>query len=260
MNDMTALVLEDSPTQAAIISRLIAAQGWTALHCLTPAVAIESLRTIEVQALFIDVFVGVHNTISMLPQFRRLAPHAPLVVMTAGSNHESLETTLASARAAKADHVLRKPFTESQVKDIVQGMFTDKAGHTRRRHILVIDDSGPVRTLAKGMLEGGSYRVSVSATMEEAFKNVNIAHVDLVLCDIFMPGMGGLNGMRHIQKVWPAVKLIAMSGGVETYVSEDEALSAARALGADAQIKKPFSADTLLEVVELILEDAYAID
>ena len=257
---LTALVLEDSPTQANIIIRLIAAQGWTAVHCLTPSEAMESLKTVEVQALFLDVFVGAQNTISLLPQFRRLAPHAPLVVMTAGSNRENLEETLAHARAARADHVLRKPFGEPQVRDILRGLCRDDAGHTRRRHILVIDDSGPVRSLARTILESGGYRVSLATSMEDAFKNINVAHVDMVLCDIFMPGMGGLNGMRHIQKVWPQVRIMAMSGGVEEFVSDSEALSAARSLGVHAQIGKPFTAEALLEVANIVLQDAQYID
>ena len=249
----TALVLEDSQTQANIISRLIEAQGWKTLHCLNPNEAMDALKTVTVQALFLDVFVGIHNTLGLLPQFRRMAPDAPLVVMTAGSAKESLETTLKSARQAKADYVLRKPFNESQIKHIVQATFCEGESTKLRKHILVVDDSVTIRKLTRTVLESAGYRISVAATMEDAFQNPDIAHVDLALCDVFMPGMGGLKGMRHIKKVWPHIRIIAMSAGVQNYISDVEALSAARELGADGQISKPFSAVALLDVTDLVL-------
>jgi len=251
MPDMTALILEDSQTQAQIVTRLIAAQGWSTIHCLSVKEAIDTLKTVEVQALFLDVFIGSQNTLSSLSIFRQLAREAPLVVMTAGSDRESVEHTLESARQAKADYVLRKPFSEKHIKEIFGTAFKDTTTD-RKKHVLVVEDSAPIRSLVRGSLEFGGYRVSTASSMEDAFKNVDIAHVDVVLCDVFMPGMGGLKGMRTIKKVWPKVPIIAMSAGVESFVSEADALNAARNLGADAQIRKPFTNDDLLEIVGLV--------
>jgi DNA-binding response OmpR family regulator len=103
------------------------------------------------------------------------------------------------------------------------------------------------------MLESANFRVSQACTMEDAFDNVDIAHVDLILCDIFMPGMAGFKGMRMIKKVWPKVKIIAMSSGIENKVSGDDVLNAARTIGADAQIKKPFTSKDLLDLVDMML-------
>ncbi|ESQ77116.1 response regulator [Asticcacaulis sp. AC402] len=255
----TALMLEDSRTQANIITGLIEAQGWSTVHCLTVNEAIDVLKTISVQALFIDVFVGRHNTIGLLPRFRRMAPDAPLIVMTAGSANEDIETTLESARQARADYVLRKPFDQAQVRQIFQAAFCAGEARTSRNHILIVDDSSTVRKFAGTALEAAGYSVSVAASMEEAIGDPDIAHVDLALCDVFMPGMGGLKGMRHIKKIWPHIKIIAMSAGVQNYISDAEALSAARDLGADGQISKPFSTKALLDVIDLGLKgDAVA--
>lgn len=250
----TALVLEDSFTQAGIILRLLQSQGWSGLHCHTPESAIEALNAVSVEAMFIDVFCGSHNTLGLLPKLRRLAPKATLAVMTAGSSTESIDETLAKARAAMADYVLRKPFGELQVREILQQASSEAGETTRRKHILIVDDSTTVRSLTKSLLVQAGYRVSVAATMEEAFRDPDIAHIDLALCDVFMPGMGGLKGMRHIKKVWPHVKIIGMSAGAGPYVSDTEALAAARELGSDAQLFKPFTADALIEVIQQVLD------
>jgi CheY-like chemotaxis protein len=253
MPKATALILEDSPTQAMIIARMIEAQGWSTIHCLTVREALDSLKLISFQALFLDVFVGIHNSISHVEQFRKLSPDTPLTLMTAGAGHEALEKTLRQARAARADFVLRKPFSESDVKHILDSSSRDSELGERRKHVLVIDDSKTVRSFATGALDFNGYRASNTESMEEALMNIDIAHVDLVLVDIFMPGMGGLEGIRAIKSAWPQVKIIAMSAGMENFISEDDALNAARMIGADAQIKKPFTPENLAYLVGAVL-------
>ena len=260
MTDATALILEDSPIQARIITRMIEAQGWSTLHCATLVEAAEALKRGAVQALFLDVFVGMFNSITNIDQFRTLAPGIPIIIMTAGSGREAIEETLKHARQANADYVLRKPFTDAQLKEVFDSAYRDLGSGERRKHVLVIDDSRTIRSVASKMFETAGYRVSQAGMMEEAFDNVDIARVDLILCDIFMPGMAGFKGMRMIKKVWPKVKIIAMSAGIENKVTEDEALNAARTLGADAQIKKPFTAEDLMDLAGALLMPTAMID
>ncbi len=254
--EATALILEDSQTQAKIIAKMIEAEGWSTVHVDTMRDACDSLTQMSAQALFLDVFVGAHNTLLHVDRFRKLAPNVPIVLMTAGAGHEAIEETLKNARKTGADYVLRKPFTEALLKDVLDSLAKDAAGGKRRKHVLVIDDSQTVRTIATRALEGAGYRVSQADSMEEAFNNVDIAHVDLVLCDVFMPGMGGLVGMRTIKATWPRVTIISMSAGIEHKVSEQDALNATRKFGVDAQIAKPFTAEDLVDLTGAMLGEA----
>lgn len=253
MVDATALIVEDSSTQAQIIARMIEAQGWSTLHCATIREATDSLMAVSVQALFLDIFVGQHNALLHMDRFRKLLPHTPIIVMTAGSGKEAIEETLKAARKTGADFVLRKPFNDAILADVFQSAFPDANRRGRRQHVLVIDDSSTIRRIAAAVFEAAGFRVSTAGSMEEAFVNVDIAHVDLVLCDIFMPGMGGFKGMRTIKQTWPSVKIIAMSAGYGDKVDDSEALNAARKVGADAQISKPFTAESLLELIDAIM-------
>lgn len=252
--DKTVLVLEDSKTQTQIIRTMMERMGWTVVACETVRDALTSLAQVGVQALMLDVFVGQHNALLHIDQLRRLAPNVPLIVMTAGSSAEAVEDTLRNARRAGADYVLRKPFTENLLRSILDTAGPDIDAGERRRHILVIDDSQTIRHFCRRTLEDAGYRVSVAPSMEGAFSNIDIAHVDLVVCDVFMPGMGGLKGMRTIRTTWPKVSLLAMSAGLENHVSNDEALNATRRIGVDGQIRKPFTPDELLEVTKVLLE------
>ncbi|ESQ77427.1 response regulator [Asticcacaulis sp. AC402] len=254
--EKTVLILEDSRTQANIIIAMLSRLGWSAVHCESIRDAIESLGQVSVHAMMLDVFVGAHNTLLHVGRFRTLAPHIPMMLMTAGSSRETIEDTLKSARKTGADYIVKKPFTETLLRDIFASVTPDIATGKKRKHVLVIDDSSTVRTIAQRAYDAAGYRVSAAGSMEEAFSNVDIAHVDLVLCDVFMPGMGGFKGMRTIKTTWPKVQLISMSAGLDEQVSDNDALNATRRIGADAQIRKPFDAVDLIELSAALLDMA----
>ena len=249
----TALILEDSTTQARFIARMLERLGWTPVHCEEMAQAHECLRTMTVDAMFLDIFIGNGSTLGHIDEFRAAAPSTPMVLMTAGTQSESVGLTLDKARKSGADHVLRKPFNETAVENVLNALGQDAEAGEKRKHILVIDDSQTIRTITGRGLNDAGYRVSEAASMEAAFVNIDIAHVDLVLCDVFMPGMGGLMGMSQIKTTWPSVKIIAMSGGLPQQVREQDALQATRLVGADAQLVKPFSQHSLTALVDKVL-------
>ena len=248
----TALILEDSQTQAALIARMIEAQGWSTVHCADIDRAMTALQNVNINALFLDIYIGERNTLGHMERFKKLAGNATVTLMTAGSKARDADATLQQARTAEADFLLRKPFSEDQIHDILS--LAARTGGSKPKHVLVIDDSRTICLFAKTALEARGYRVSTAHDMEAAFANVDIAHVDLVLCDVFMPGMGGLKGMRTIRSTWPNVRIISMSAGIEGKVSSAEALNASRRIGVDAEIVKPFDGPDLAEILAMVFE------
>jgi len=244
---LSALILEDSPTQARVIGQMFTALGWTYFHCETVREATEVLTCTKAGVMLLDVHVGSHNTLLHMSRFRALAPRAPIALMTAGQGGD-VATTVAAARRSGAEYVLQKPFSQG----VLSGVLVDVEKHVLaggcRKHVLVIDDSRTVCFFVKNGLDERLYRVSTADCVEAAFDSVDIAHVDLVLCDVFMPGMGGVEGAKRIKATWPAVKVISMSGGYDGHLSETQALQAATSVGADAVIAKPFTIPNLAAV------------
>jgi len=252
--ELTALVLEDSQTQAQIIGKMLESMGWGHVHCETVREATEALTMMKADALLFDVFVGQHNTLLHVPRFRKIAPDCPLILMTAGSNWSEIENTLAQARKTGAQFVLKKPFTTGVLRNVFAEIERDRLGGVCRKHVLIIDDSRTVRKFTVNAFKSAHYRVSEAQSMETAFADVDIAHVDLVVCDIFMPGMGGVEGMTRLKAIWPKVKIIAMSGGIDGKMTEQQALAAAKRVGADAQLAKPFSSSQIVNLSNSLLE------
>jgi CheY-like chemotaxis protein len=117
--------------------------------------------------------------------------------------------------------------------------------------ILIIDDEPGILGVLRKILEGAGHSVSEASDGEAALKHFEGSPSDLVITDIFMPEMDGIEFLVHLRTTFPDAKVLAMSGG--GLLSRDQALSDASLLGADQVLQKPFSREQLLEAVDRIL-------
>jgi len=117
--------------------------------------------------------------------------------------------------------------------------------------ILIIDDEPGVLHVLREILESVGHSVTEAQDGEAALREFEGKPADLVVTDIFMPGMDGIELMVNIRKTLPDARVLAMSGG--GLLSRDQALSDAVLLGADHILEKPFSKDEVLEAVNRTL-------
>ena len=108
----------------------------------------------------------------------------------------------------------------------------------------------PVRTLARRVLEHGGHEVVEAGDGREALAAYRGRPADLVLCDMWMPGMDGLELLRALRREFPGVRFVAMSGGG---IGGHDALPTALELGAAEVLSKPFASAELRAVVERAL-------
>jgi two-component system KDP operon response regulator KdpE len=118
---------------------------------------------------------------------------------------------------------------------------------TANVRILVVDDDPQIRRVMKATLAGQEYYVSDSRTGEEALHKLRQERFDLVLLDLNMPGMGGLETCRAIRAGSDAAIVVLSVRGSEK--DKVEALDA----GADDYVTKPFSAPELLARIRAAL-------
>jgi DNA-binding response OmpR family regulator len=115
------------------------------------------------------------------------------------------------------------------------------------QHILVVDDDSLMRRSLGLQLEQAGYRASTAANAEDALQLAKRDRPDLVLLDIGLPGMDGLEALRHFQGEMdvPVIFVTARRRELDTILGLE--------LGADDYITKPFNPDVLLAHVKAVL-------
>lgn len=115
------------------------------------------------------------------------------------------------------------------------------------KHILLVDDDELMRRSVAFNLEQNGFRVNTSATAEDALDIARRDIPDLILLDIGLPGMDGLEALRRFQKIGeiPVVFLTARRSELDHVLGLE--------LGADDYITKPFKFNVLLAHIRAVL-------
>ena len=119
----------------------------------------------------------------------------------------------------------------------------------RRSHVLIVDDEELYRRALERILVRCGYTITCARDASEAMRVVSAEPVDLVLCDVRMPGISGLELVRQIHEVDADLPCIVMTG----YDSVEHSVDALRA-GAFWYLHKPFEGS--LDVVRRLVEQA----
>jgi DNA-binding NtrC family response regulator len=102
--------------------------------------------------------------------------------------------------------------------------------------ILVVDDEATVRQSIKLALAGEGYSIDMAASGEEALRQGALAGYDLVLADMMMPGVSGLDLLKGIQVKDPAARVVIITG-----YPTDKAAAQSFRMGAVDFLPKPFA-------------------
>ncbi|MFH1568898.1 MAG: sigma-54 dependent transcriptional regulator [Gemmatimonadota bacterium] len=115
-------------------------------------------------------------------------------------------------------------------------------------HVLIVDDELDLATSCQRLLEGRGYRASVATSGEEALQLVRRDEPHMVLTDLKMPGLGGMDLLRRLKAEHPEVEVVMMTA----FSTIEDAVEAMR-LGAVDFVPKPFTPDHLSIVVQKAL-------
>jgi CheY-like chemotaxis protein len=119
-------------------------------------------------------------------------------------------------------------------------------------HILVVEDDVQFRQMLLDMLQQDGHQLASAGDGAQAIKLLATLRPDLIITDILMPGMDGVELIMALSKQDDATPMIAMSGGRRSITAEFN-LDSAALLGVKATLSKPFSRADLRAAIEQAL-------
>ena len=256
------LVVDDNATNRRILSLQTAKWGMESRATESP---LEALRWIEQGEPFDVAILDMHmpemNGVTLARKIRDRRPALPRVMFSSLGRRE------AGADDALFDAYLGKPIHQSQLYDTLAGLLTQTASpstasadsardrprldpETAARHplrILLAEDNVVNQKLALRLLQQMGYRADVASNGIEAVESVQRQAYDLVLMDVQMPEMDGLEAARRICARWEPgerPRIVAMTANA---MEGDRELCLAA--GMDDYVTKPIRVDQLVEAL-----------
>ena len=117
-----------------------------------------------------------------------------------------------------------------------------------KHHILICDDEEAIRETLNAYLEN-KYKISFAKTGQEAMAAISADNLSLLIIDIKMPGIDGLETIRQIKDIKPQQRIIVLSGYESISIVEQ-----ASKYGISSYLTKPVNEDKLLKAVSEALK------
>jgi CheY-like chemotaxis protein len=251
------LIVDDSPTNRLILTRQAASWGMTARDTSSPA---EALRWIQQGDPFdiaiLDMQMPDMDGMSLAREIRhdRDERSLPLVLLTSLGRREVVPSDLHLAA------FLHKPIRPSQLLDVLMDVLgtglalkaaSDDGGaldqappRASQLRILVAEDNATNQQLARLLLQKIGYRADMVGNGLEALEALERQPYDVVLMDVQMPEMDGLEATRRIHLRWPGAERPRIIAVTANAMSEER--EACLAAGMDDYVSKPIRLDHLV--------------
>ena len=235
MNRLHVLVVEDDVDLADAIAEALELAGHspTIANSGTEAVEFYSRRSFDIT--FMDVQLPYINGVETFLSIRKMDPDARVVMMTG----YQIDQLLALATDNGAIKVLRKPFAMETILDTLREVVPSGL-------ILVADDDPDFVEGTKNILAENGYDVLVAHTGEEAVKSVVESGPDVLLLDLRLPLMHGLDVYLELKRRGHSVPTIVITGYPK---DEIDAINTLKSMEIAACLFKPVEPETLLQAI-----------
>ena len=210
----TILVVEDdAPVQHTVVD-MLRGLGYEVLHADDGASALALLGTgVAVDLLFTDVVMpGPVSSKELAQQARLLLPELA-VLFTSGYTHNAI---MQGGRLDPGVELLSKPYQREDLARRIRHVLADRrlvgAPDPSGRRILLVEDNDDAREMTTEMLNMLGHTVHGVASAEAALPLLAMPGLEVLVTDISLPTMSGLELARHARAHWPQLEVVFASG------------------------------------------------
>jgi DNA-binding NtrC family response regulator len=253
------LVADDDDDVRATLVGYLRAEGFEVIEATNGLDALVQLKRARPGAVVLDLLMPRFGGLETLTWIQRCAPETVVVVITGAVDPRLRDLALSVGAAA----VLVKPLALPELRTILSQSMTSPVGavgapgaapavteaaRPTARRVLIADDDATIRLVLEDFLGHHGFVTRSVGDAASAFRAVMQEMPDVLLLDIAMPGLSGVEIIPAIRAVSSDVKIIMVSG-----ITDVETSKRALAYGAFDYITKPVDMDYLLQSLETAL-------
>ena len=248
------LVIDDDRMNCDLLQAVLTRHGYEVLSATSGVEGLKLFRTHGPRVTILDLRMPQMDGLTVLKEIRAFDPHAPVIILGGGAT-EAQEN---QARTLRVTDFIRKGLSLDVLVECVNRVAqqpvkvesVSMAGPTADtgETVLVVDDEPLLRDLLVQFLSLRGYRVFGAKDGPEALSMLEKAPADLILLDLIMPGMNGVEVLKTLrEKEYPGAVIIL------TGTHNEEVLEEAWALQPQEVLSKPIDLERLLTAIQLVL-------
>lgn len=237
------LIVDDNISLAKTMSLILKRKGYEATTAPDGLVAIKRIKERPFDLIFMDIKMPLMDGVQIYRKIKKIRPETIVIMMTA----YAVENLVAQALKEGAYGIIYKPLDIEKMISLIEKSRKKKQGAL----ILIVDDDPGTCTTLKNILLKKGYRISIAHDGEKAVTMTQEKTYDIILIDLKLPTINGLEVYLKIKEIDPKLVAIMMTGYCKEMTDLVE-----EALNNDAYtcIFKPLDIEKLLMLVEEILE------
>jgi CheY-like chemotaxis protein len=246
MANENILILEDDLATLNLVSKQLTTDGYRVIPVVDGRMAIDSCRDQRPDLVVCDLAMPGMDGFEFIRQLRKEQSNTPIVVISGLGPSKG-----AAALAAGANAYLAKPLDRKQLVSTVEKEIVAARSRVRgtRKHIMVLEDEPLTQRLMRHMLEPEGYRLTSVENGTAALEIVENDPPDMVVCDIVVPGIDGIQLVTQLRQEYNyKAPILVVSGH-----TEEKYRRAARDAGASAFMPKPVERPALVARVKELL-------
>jgi CheY-like chemotaxis protein len=246
MANESVLILEDDLVTMNMASKQLTAAGYVVIPVGEGRLAVETCRSRRPDLVVCDLAMPGIDGFEFIRRLRQEQSNTPIVVVSGLGQDKGEAALAAGANAYLPKPVDRKLLVATVEKEIVAARARARG---TRKHIMVLEDEPMAQRLLRAALEPAGYRVTAVENGTAALEIVENDQPDMVVCDIVVPGIDGIQLITRLRREYGyKAPILVVSGH-----SQEKYRRATLDAGANAFMAKPVERPELLVRVEELL-------
>ena len=237
-DEPTVLIVDDNEDLLETFSMILKRRGFCVETAENGASAVDKFKEHSFDVTLMDIVMPEMNGVEAFRKIREMHPGAPVILMTAYSEEELIQT----ARDEGAHRIVHKPIRIDRLIELIKEAAASQP-------ILIVDDDADICQTLTRALELQGYEVLAAGSGEEAVIIAQEKACQIAFIDIKLPNIDGLETFLRLKEINPGILTIMMTG----FRNEvKDALDKAQEASAIACLYKPFDPSEVTDLVRQI--------
>jgi DNA-binding NtrC family response regulator len=214
------LMVDDEEEFLDSMARALTRRGFEVSTAPGAKEALRLMQKNRYDVAVLDVKMPGMDGVELFRRLRASWPWLPVVMLT---GHGTIPQAFETSREGVVDYLTKPCSVEALEKTVRDAVTRSESADRVDEHeddeirVLVVDDDEDLLSSLSKVLTRRNMRVCTAMSGEEALVTLSRAHSDVVVLDIKMPGMGGLEALRRIKAMSPKTEVLLLTGHPSTH-------------------------------------------